>query len=115
MNLQTFRLVARFAATIASLIEDRASSKAHATMLGGRCIEARFDLSVEAFNFVLLDRGAEIDLGVVITFPDLLVTDNSDGDIRWILDLADEAVLTAAEYLECERLEAQRFAEEIQF
>ena len=115
MDLQTFSLVVRFAMTIASLIEDRTKSKALATLLGGRSIEARFDMSVEAFNFVLLDRGTEIDLGIVITFPDLLVTDCTDGDIRWILDLADEAVLTAAEYLECERLEAQRLAEEIQF
>eukprot|EP00752_Nemacystus_decipiens_P000690 g690.t1 len=115
MDLTTLCLLMRLATTVAGLVEERASSKAMATLLGDRRIEARFDLAGEFFSFVLIDYGSEIDLGVGVAFADLASAEQATGDIRWILDLADDAVLTAAEYLEAQRLEAERFENEIQF
>lgn len=104
MDTTTVSLLIRLAVTVAGIIEERTSSKAMSAMLGGRRIEARFDLSIERLWFVLLDDGRAIDLDVYLEFEKLLNIDDLDGDIRWILDIADDAVLIAADYLEAERV-----------
>ncbi|MEQ8602116.1 MAG: hypothetical protein RIB45_02265 [Marivibrio sp.] len=115
MTLTIFCLIARFAMTVASLVEERTGSEALSTLLEGNKIEARFDLTIPAVTFVLMHRGEEIDLGVGVAFFELYMTDFESAGINWILDLADDAVMTAAEYLEALREENRRLANEFQF
>jgi len=115
MDLHKTTLLMRLAVMLASIIEERTASKALATLLAGRAIEARFHIPIEGFSLVLIDGGHEIDLGVCVTLSDLLEASEFEAHASWILDLADEAVLAAASYLESKRTEEEERANEFQF